>query len=269
MPTCITTNFLNMLNTVEIPENIPLGYGLDYRADRNEVSEAATQQIYCRFDNIGSTEYPIDDITQDYYFPTAAETMQISSSNNSDNQNLTLYYYGSTADEEPTSQNITLNGQTAVTLSSDVFRISRLVCAGSNNAGTVYLYKSGETLTAGVPAGNILCVMKPNTGFSEQSHFYVPKSWTAYLTKIDIISNAVDTILSTRSMELTAYRLLSYAAPSLRYKVQVIPVHTPLISIQEDSAPGLGENTTYLIKAKRTAGTNAQMTVTYRFVFLK
>lgn len=258
-----------MLNIVELSEDVALGYGLDYRTDRNDVSEAATQQIYCRFDNVSSTEYPIDDITQDYYFPTTGEALQISSDDNSDNQNLTLYYYGSADDEEPLSQNITLNGQTAVNVSSNVFRVSRLVCAGANNNGTVYLYKSGETLTAGVPAGNIVCIMKPNTGFSEQSYLYVPKTWTAYLINIDILSNALDTILNSRTMEITAYRLLSHLAPSLRYKVQVIPLHTATINVNEHAAPGLSENTTYLIKARRTAGTNAQITLTYRFVLLR
>lgn len=258
-----------MLNTVELSEDVALGYGLDFRADRGDVSEAATQQIYCRFDNVGSTEYPIDDITQDYYFPTSGEALQISSDDNSDTQNLILYYYSSPDDDEPSSQNITLTGQTAQNLSSNVFRVSRLICAGANNSGTVYLYKSGETLTAGVPAGNIVCIMKPDTGFSEQSYFYVPKSWTAYLINIDILSNALDTILNSRTMEITAYRLLSYAAPSLRYKVQVIPLHTATINVDEHAAPGISENTTYLIKARRKSGTNAQITLTYRFVLLR
>jgi hypothetical protein len=261
------------LNIVNINRNTPLNYGLEYRIDRFSITEACTQQIYCRNEDIESTEYPIDSITQDYYFPTTGESMQISSSDNSDNMNLLLYYYSTSTDEEPSTENITLNGQTPVNLVNNVFRVSRLVCNGNNNNGTVYLYKNGTNVTNGVPDDSILCLLRPNIGFSEQSYLYVPKTWTAFLTQCDIFNNSFDTVNGSetpRNIELYAYRLLSPLAPNLRYKVQVIPIYNiNNISFLEQSAPGLTENTTYLLKAKRLSGSNAKITLTYRFVLLR
>ena len=255
------------LNIVEINEKADIGFGLTYRVDRNLVTEACTRQIYSVSEDVAATEYPIDILTQDYYFPTSGVTMKISSDDNSDNQNLVVYYYSSPTDEEPLTQLVTLNGQTPVTLSSSVFRIDILVCNGASNNGNVYLYGTGATVTAGVPDSEIVCTLRPNIGFSQQSYFYVPKGWIAYLISAEIFNNTDTSI--PRSIKLTAYRLLSYLAPSLRLKVQEIPLTNGDLHYSEDSAPSLSENSTYIVKAQRLEGTNAKITLTYRFVLFR
>ena len=256
------------LNIVDLIESIPLSYGLDFRVDRYNVTESATVQIMAVDNNVSTTESIVDYEHITYYFGTTAETMDISSSNNSDTMQVTVYYYSSTSDTEPSTQSVTLSGQTPVTLSSDIFRISKMIIsssASSLNAGTVYLYKNGTSVTNGVPSSNIVALMAPNIGCSRQSYMYVPAGWNAYLISVNLVNNAV----SGNEIRVKEYHMVSPSS-SFLYQVNDITLNNSSYHYDENLAPAIPENSTYVVKSsKSNVLTTATLTVLYHFVLLR
>lgn len=254
------------LNIVDIP-NHALGFGLDYRVNINEVQSATTLQLYATSDDLPTTEYPVDILTQDYYFPTSAVAMQISSDDVSDNQQVTIYYYPDNATSEPLIQQVTLTGQTPVNIPSNIYRISRaIITSPSLNSGNVYIYGTGATVTSGVPDSEIICTLKPNIGFSQQSYVYIPAEWKGYLTNVNLINNST----STNEINIKVYRLISSALPSYRYLVQNMTLCNGAYNFSETNAPGIASDNCYLVKAsKSNASETGRITLVYNFVLFK
>lgn len=249
------------MNIVPIDSGVSLCYGLDYRLDRFNIEEATIQQIYAVRQNLSSSDTAID-VIDTYYFPSSAETVQLSSSNNSDTMLFAVQYYASSSDTEPSTTTVTLTGQTPVTLGVSVYRIARIAAASTVNAGTVYMYKSGTSVTAGVPSGNILCAAAANIGYSRQSFLYIPYGWNAYLISIKAFSNAS----TSNAINLTAYRTSS--ANTL--PVQDIQINDSFICLEENGAPAIPQNTIYRIVAnKASALSTTKLTILYNFVLFR
>lgn len=242
------------LNIVDLDETVPLGFGLEYRLNKQEVTKAAAIQIYCKKSNINSSsEISIsDEMDSQYKFNTAAETMQISSTDANDDQIVTIYYYADNTEEAPSTQTVILNGQTAVTLSSDIFRIHRMVITSTSgmNQGSVYLSPDTQSLTAGKPDDNIRCSMPANRGFSMQSYLYIPASWKGYMIQQHINSNSS----SSLNFELKAYRQPSAVVPNLIYNNQSTPIVHPSIVIEVNTAQAMNAGTLLYYTIKRTNG---------------
>ncbi len=258
------------LNIVEIDDSKPLGFGLDYRLNLNNLvyNQAATIQMYCRSIDISSVQSePLDFIGMDYYFPTntSGETLQISSSDAADNsQQILVYYYATNASTEPVIQAVTLNGQNAVTLGTDVYRISRLIVnpAFGMNAGNVYLSPDGTSLTAGVPDTNILCGIRPDVGFSEQSFMYVPPGWQGFLTQILINNNST----SAREIVFDVNRQIT---PTFSVLTQHLILNNGDFFYAETAAPAITGGSLYILRAQRISGSTANATVVYNFVLFR
>ena len=249
------------MNIVPVDTEVTLGYGLDFRADRYGISEACIQQIYATKADLSTSDTAIDNINS-YYFPSTAETIQFSSSNNSDTMTLAVIYFGSSSDTTTTTTTVTLTGQTPVTLGVSVYRINRITVISTINAGTVYMYKSGTSVSSGVPSSNILCCIAPGIGYSRQSFLYVPYGWTAYLISMKLLSNAS----TSNTINLTAYR----QSAAITLPVQDIPVNAAFIEFEENGAPGIAANTTYQIVANKANVLNtAKFTILYNFVLLR
>lgn len=250
------------LNINSINNRIPSEHGLNYRVTNNFIDESAPSQIYCVKQSVTTSDTPVDIIDQSYYFGSIGEAMQMSSSSDSDTMMMAVYYYVDINAEEPSIEIVTLNGRTPVTLNNNIYRISRIVCANALNQGTVYLYKSGSSVSNGVPSENILCCVKSNIGFSQQSYLYIPKGWTAYLISMNISG----TQSTDNSHNIKAYRLF---ANGLKYEVQNLNLYRDMI-YEEHLAPGITENSTYILNIKKSnILSSSTCTILYNFILLR
>ena len=122
------------------------------------------------------------------YFPTAAETMTISSTNANDALGGTranavqITYLDANYNQQTTI--VYLNGTTEVTITPQMIRVNemKVVLCGSNaaqnNQGTIWI--GTGTVTAGVPA-NPVCFIEPTLGWSYHGIYTVPANKSAIL----------------------------------------------------------------------------------------
>lgn len=259
------------LNVVDLREDIPLGFGLDFRLNHNEISEAATLQVYCKKSDISSSsEVSIaDEMDSEYKLNGSAESQQISSTDASDSQTITIYYYASSSDTTTSSQTVVLNGQTAVNITNDIYRIHRMVVTSiaGMNAGNVYISPQSQSLTNGKPDDNIRCSMPANRGFSAQSYFFVPSGWKCYLIQQNYISNCSSSI----RVELNGYRQPSSLVPSLQYNSQKSLICHPHIELEVNTPPAINAGTTvwYTVKKDDAGSDNANLELYLDFVMVR
>jgi len=251
-------------NIVQINSNTSYSNGLPYRASLPDLAYITTYQLYANDDSLGTSEDVIDGFSGDYYFSSSPELYQFSCSDNSELDSIIVYYFPSSTSTEPSSEIVTLNGQTPVDMVNNVYRISRVAMISSTNTGDIYMTPSGTSLTSGVPSSSIHCMIKSGVGFSQQGWMYVPYSWSAYLISTSITCN------STSSNEITcnAYRLIPSGAT---YKVKSSTLgNTNTYSYDENVAPSISEGTIFYIKGlKSDELINGKISVTYNFVLLK
>lgn len=231
-------------NIVSLREDVSLGFGLDFRTSRDNVSEAVSIQSYMRANNIDGNEKSIaDELSNEFYtFNSSPVDVQISSTDAGDAQTVTVYYFEDSSSDEPTSENVVLNGQTAVTLSNQMYRIYRMIVVGSGsvNAGDVYLSVDGEPLSSGKPTGNILSSMAAGNGFSSHSYIYVPSSWTGYLINQTIVSNCSDA--NNLTARIYGKRIPNPLSLTSIYQAQRTLVVTPFLSNQLNTPARLTQN---------------------------
>ena len=60
------------LNFIEVNTDTSLGYGLDFRVDRGQYSEAATETLAVSKRDMASSEESFNDVTDSYYYPSSA-----------------------------------------------------------------------------------------------------------------------------------------------------------------------------------------------------
>ena len=86
------------------------------------------------------------------------------------------------------TQDITLNGQTRVPLSTNLLFVYRMENLGSNSlVGQVYAYTNNSTTSLGVPTdtSTVRAVIDDGNNQTEMAYYPVPAGKTAYLRKID------------------------------------------------------------------------------------
>jgi len=120
--------------------------------------------------------------------PAAALQMTVSSSNANDTSAgtgaRTIVVQGLDASYDEVTETVTLNGQTAVTMSSSLIRVNYAYVAsagsGSSAAGDIYI--GTGTVTAGVPA-TVYQVIKYDYNSTITAHFTVPAGYIGYLSQ--------------------------------------------------------------------------------------
>ena len=185
-----------VLNGVSTPA--PMGLGMEMRTRAGLYPEIlkSARSIYNQTDNITTTERSFgmpDNSSQDIYTRLTGTTgsgLQISSSSLADNGTsatgaLTIYIEGlyisgnDWIERSTYSTPTTLNGRTAVQIGSDVdwYRINKIwvltTGSGNKNAGDLYISPLGQSLSLGVPTGNILQAMIAGYGNSTGGFFSV------------------------------------------------------------------------------------------------
>ena len=122
------------------------------------------------------------------FVTSGSDSFALTSSNAGDNQVIRFYYYASDSDESMTYQDATLNGQTKVNLTNNMYRIINAQCTSSSNpAGTIYLGLQSESYS-GAPS-NIYYSFDGPSGFSLSPIIYVPPNKKALVQKYQIYTN--------------------------------------------------------------------------------
>lgn len=123
-----------------------------------------------------------------YPFSDSADIVSISSSDNSDVQNVKIY--GLASDGSEVTQIKKLQGQTRVALSTPLWRVHRMEnfsYPGTDFAGTIYCY-SGTANTGGVPSGAsvIKSIISDGNNQTEQAIYTVPAKKVAFLIRGEV-----------------------------------------------------------------------------------
>ena len=157
--------------------------------------------LHCESLNINTTErsvgLPVGTASNFFYEPTSITQLQISSSSANDTSAGTgartvlitgLYQDSTTSKWIEQTETLIMNGQTAVSsTNTNWIRINRMDVitsgSGQTNAGDIYLSVQATSLTAGVPASNILNAIITGFNNSTSGNFYVPSGYSFYFTK--------------------------------------------------------------------------------------
>lgn len=177
-------------------------YELD--AAKGLLANTLTRQLSAYNPSVGTTYEPIwaESGSTTYPYPTAAQTLTISSSSASDTaagagaQSVKVEYLKS--DYTLVTATYSMNGQTAVTIDTDGFRVNSVEVAtwggaGIQGANVGTIYVGYGTVTSGVPA-NILASVTIGENKSHQSMYTVPAGRTAATLGFRLYSTAASTV---------------------------------------------------------------------------
>jgi len=121
-------------------------------------------------------------------FPAAALQMTVSSTNANDTAAgtgaRTVVVQGVDANYNEVTETVTLNGQTAVTMSASLLRVNYayVATAGSGNSAAGDIYIGTGTVTAGVPA-TTYDIIKVDYNTTTTGSYTIPAGYTAYISQ--------------------------------------------------------------------------------------
>ena len=121
-------------------------------------------------------------------FPAAALQMTVSSTSANDTAAgtgaRTVVVQGLDANYNEVTETVTLNGQTAVTMSASLLRVNYayVATAGSGNSAAGDIYIGTGTVTAGVPATSY-DIIKVDYNTTTTGSYTVPAGYTAYVAQ--------------------------------------------------------------------------------------
>jgi hypothetical protein len=107
----------------------------------------------------------------DYVFPTNAAQLQIKSTSASDGTSLNVQILGLDTNFNILTENIALNGTTAVTSVNSYYRVNGLYVTNGSNVGTISATQGGSTVYA---------YINPGIGFTQMAVYTVPNGYTFY-----------------------------------------------------------------------------------------
>jgi hypothetical protein len=121
-------------------------------------------------------------------FPASAIQMKVSSSSANDTSAgtgaRTVVVQGLDADYNEVTETVTLNGQTAVTMTASLLRVNYayVATAGSGNSAAGSIYIGTGTVTSGVPA-TVYDIIKLDYNTTITGSWTVPAGYTAYVSQ--------------------------------------------------------------------------------------
>ena len=121
-------------------------------------------------------------------FPASAIQMTVSSSSANDTSAgtgaRTVVVQGLDANYNEVTETVTMNGQTAVTMTASLLRVNYayVVTAGSGNSAAGNIYIGTGTVTSGVPA-TVYDIIKLDYNNTTTGSYTVPAGYTAYVSQ--------------------------------------------------------------------------------------
>jgi hypothetical protein len=139
-------------------------------------------------------------------YPAAALQMTVSSSSANDASAgtgaRTVLIIGLDANYNVISESVTLNGQTAVTMTASFFRVNSMLVttAGTSLANEGIIYVGTGTVTSGVPA-TVYNLISIGFNTATSSQYTIPAGYTGYLVtaRIGLAQDAGTTLITART----------------------------------------------------------------------
>ncbi len=199
-------------------------------------------------------------------FVTSSTSFAIASSDNTDNHVISIEYYADTTSESIATQTVTLNGQTKVTITTNMFRIMKLTNTSSTNpAGTLYIGLNSATFTTGKPP-DIYSVMVGESGQSRMAIMYCPPNKELYIVSM-VYQSDID---NTGDIHMVKYKSHLNTNPNAEF-VTYYPFSHGCSIIEKLYSDPISALTTVQITSERTAGTgnhDAVIHISYAIVNL-
>lgn len=189
-------------------------------------------------------------------FPAAALQMTVSSTNANDTADgtgaRTVVVQGVDANYNEVTETVTLNGQTAVTMSASLLRVNYayVATAGSGNSAAGDIYIGTGTVTAGVPA-TTYDIIKFDYNVTTTGSYTVPAGYTAY------VSQGLFSAGQTTGASPVQGRLLTRGVDNIRRTAAVTTVNNGVANYVFEYPLAVPEKTTLEATAVGTANNNS------------
>ena len=227
----------------------------DLQVARGQVYGHSVLNIYGYQASVGTSFVPVWEGNSSYTFPSSAIQMHLVSSVNTGADATSLITInGLDANYNQISENIKLNGTTAVTTVKSYFRINSMAVASGAPTGNITLKDTSDTtLYAEIAAGN---------GRTLMGIYTVPAGYTFYLSRIDI-----NTSLNANPAGFATYQ--NYQTNSAGVSsVTVVAPFTNNYHTQRVMPRLVSEKTDIQLQAKVSTGT-AALTVSQEGYLIK
>jgi len=189
-------------------------------------------------------------------FPAAALQMTVSSTSANDTAAgtgaRTVVVQGVDANYNEVTETVTLNGQTAVTMSASLLRVNYayVATAGSGNSAAGDIYIGTGTVTAGVPA-TTYDIIKFDYNVTTTGSYTVPAGYTAY------VSQGLFSAGQTTGASPVQGRLLTRGVDNIRRTAAVTTVNNGVANYVFEYPLAVSEKTTLEATAVGTANNNS------------
>jgi hypothetical protein len=189
-------------------------------------------------------------------FPASALQMKVSSTSANDTSAgtgaRTVVVQGLDADYNEVTETVTLNGQTAVTMTASLLRVNYayVATAGSGNSAAGDIYIGTGTVTAGVPA-TVYDVIKLDYNTTTTGSFTIPAGYTGYLTQ-----GLFSTGQASGSTQVEG-RLLTRGTNNIRVTAAVTTLNNGVADYVFEYPVAIPEKTTVEATAIGSANNNA------------
>lgn len=197
-------------------------------------------------------------------FPSSAIQMTVSSSSANDTSAgtgaRTIVVQGLDADYNEVTETVTLNGQTAVTMTASLLRVNYayVATAGSANSAAGDIYIGTGLVTAGVPA-TVYDIIKLDYNNTTTGSYTVPASYTAYMSQ-----GLFSTGQATGSTKVEG-RLLTRGTNNIRMTAAITTINNGVANYVFEYPLAIPEKTTVEATAIGGANNNA---VSSMFIFV-
>jgi hypothetical protein len=189
-------------------------------------------------------------------FPAAALQMTVSSTSADDTAAgtgaRTVVVQGVDANYNEVTETVTLNGQTAVTMSASLLRVNYayVATAGSGNSAAGDIYIGTGTVTAGVPA-TTYDIIKFDYNVTTTGSYTVPAGYTAY------VSQGLFSAGQSVGSSPVQGRLLTRGVDNIRRTAAVTTVNNGVANYVFEYPLAISEKTTLEATAVGTANNNS------------
>lgn len=197
-------------------------------------------------------------------FPSSAIQMTVSSSSANDTSAgtgaRTIVVQGLDADYNEVTETVTLNGQTAVTMTASLLRVNYayVATAGSANSAAGDIYIGTGLVTAGVPA-TVYDIIKLDYNNTTTGSYTVPAGYTAYMSQ-----GLFSTGQATGSTKVEG-RLLTRGTNNIRMTAAITTINNGVANYVFEYPLAIPEKTTVEATAIGGANNNA---VSSMFIFV-
>lgn len=262
------------LNPIELSDKTgSLGFGLDFRIDRSQVTEVMPFNWYVASSSVDSTERMLSDElsgTEQYQWPTSPTIISIASNNTSDtNKTIRIYYWENSTSEYETYEDIKTNdtdGTIPVNSTNTIYRIRMIVnLSPVPGTGNIYVGPNTATWNSGKP-DVIYGSMSFDRGISTGNLLYCPPGWHLFNVSFEINSDCD----SNNKIEYTLYRQPSPYAPLLKYKLLKNYMSSDNRNYSTITTPSVSPGSMSWITAKKVGiSTASNITIVSSYVFVK